>query len=59
MDEDSKRFILVYSLLLLHIDLINQFGLRGNEEASKLLIAKGIISSGIKESLQGFFHLFH
>ena len=59
IDENSKIFILAYSSRLLHINLINQFGLRVNKEVSKLLIAKGTIPLGIEESLQGFLHLFH
>ena len=59
MKKNSKRFVLTYNCLLLHIGQVRSFGLKGESKASKILINKGITPESISELLKGFLELFY
>ena len=59
MDKNLKMFVLACNCLLLYTDHVRSFGLKGEREANKLLVNKGIILEGISESLKGFLELFY
>ena len=59
MNENLKRFVLVYLSPLLKVSTLQKIGLKGEKAAYQELINSGIIISGILSELASFLSLIY
>ena len=59
MDENSKRFVLAYSLLLLRVSTLQKIGLKGEKVVCQELINSGVMISGVLSDLASFLSLMY
>ena len=59
MRENSKRFILAHSSLLLKVSTLKKMGLKGEGFTSRDLIDSGVETSGVSDEVSAFLSLLH
>jgi hypothetical protein len=59
MEENSKRFKLVYNSLILHRDILEAIGIKGKMEPSNLLVHYGIMVLSVSSNITSFLHLLY
>ena len=59
MEENSKRFKLVYNSPILRRDILETIGIKGEKEASNLLVHHGIMVPGVSSNIASFLRLLY